>query len=187
VKFRETLTREKLSSELIYSVRHSFVEMRTTINRLDEKLSFIHLLNVTLEMFSMLTQIYILIIYGNYEFIKKFSGTLLFSSVSNGLKLIGNCLIHGMVHEEADKLLSCLDDISISKSTKSTFKEVTILLSMSRSLKFGFSIAGIMLFKKTALTSVRKLFDFSNFSYGLLKSHLFIYFFLTDFQFRTDI
>jgi hypothetical protein len=60
-------------------------------------------------------------------------------------------------------------------------------LSMSRSLKFGFSIAGIMLFKKTALTSVRKWFDFSNFSYGLLNSDLFIYIFVTDFQFRTHI
>jgi len=187
VKFRETLTREKLSSGLIYSVRHSFVEMRTTINGLDETFSFIHLLNVIFEMFSILTQIYILIIYGNYEFINKFSGTLLFSSVSNGLKLIGNCLIHGMVHEEADKLLSCLDDISISTSTRSTFKEVIIFMSMSRSLKFGFSIAGVMLFKKTALTSVRKLFHFSNFSYGLLNSDLIIYYFLTDFQFRIDI
>jgi hypothetical protein len=92
-----------------------------------------------------------------------------------------------MVHEEADKLLSCLDDISISTSTRSTFKEVIIFMSMSRSLKFGFSIAGVMLFKKTALTSVRKLFHFSNFSYGLLNSDLIIYYFLTDFQFRIDI
>jgi hypothetical protein len=108
------------------------------------------------EMFSILIEIYILIIYGDYEVIRKFAATLLFSSVMNGIKLIGDCLINGLVHDEADKLLSCLDDISISGSKASVLKEVVVFMSISRNSKFGFSIAGLMPFRKTALTSVRK-------------------------------
>jgi hypothetical protein len=110
------------------------------------------------EMFSVLTQIYILIIYGNLEVIQKLAGTLLFTCLANAIKLIGDCLINGLVHDKADELLSCLDDSRISKLTKSVLKEVKIFMSINRNLKFGFSIAGLMLFRKTALTSVRKLF-----------------------------
>jgi len=149
-----------LSSELIYSVRHSFVETRTEINELDGKLYLISLINVTYEIYTVLTHIYILINYRQYEAIRKFAATLLFCFVINWIKVIGNCLINGLVHDEADELLSCLDDISISKSTKSAFEEVVILMSISRNSKFGFSIAGLMLFRKTALISVRKLFLF---------------------------
>jgi hypothetical protein len=108
------------------------------------------------DMFAVLTQIYILIIYGKYEVIKRFAGTLLLSSVMNGIKLIGDCLINGLVHDEVDKLLSCLDVISISESKEFILKEVVIFMSISRNSKFGFSIAGLMLFRKNALTSVRK-------------------------------
>jgi hypothetical protein len=101
-----------------------------------------------------------LINYHQYEAIGKFAATLLFCFVVNWIKVIGNCLFNGLVHDEADELLSCLDDISISKLTKSAFEEVVIFMSISRNSKFGFSIAGLMLFRKTALTSVRKLFPF---------------------------
>ncbi len=110
------------------------------------------------EIFSVLTHIYILTNYGHYEVIRKFAATLLFCCVVNGIKLIGNCLINGLVPDEAEKLLSCLDDISISKSTTPAFKEMVIFMSINKNLKFGFSIAGIMLFRKKALTSVRKWF-----------------------------
>ncbi len=110
------------------------------------------------EMLTVLTQIYILIIYGNLEVIRKLAVTLLLTCLANSVKLIGDCLINGLVHDEADELLSSLDDIPISKLTESDLKEVKIFMSMSRNSKFGFSIAGLMLFRKTALTSVRKLF-----------------------------
>jgi hypothetical protein len=107
-------------------------------------------------MFSLLTQIYILIIYGNPEVIRKLAVTLLLSCLANAVKLIGDCLINDLVHNEADELLSCLDDIPISKLTESNLKEVKIFMSLNRNLKFGFSIAGLMLFRKAALSSVRK-------------------------------
>jgi hypothetical protein len=149
-----------LSSELIYSVRHSFIETRTAINKLDEKLYLITLINVTFEIYTVLTHIYILINYRQYEAIGKFAATLLFCFVVNWIKVIGHCLINGLVHDEADELLTCLDDISTSKLTKSAFEELLIFMSISRNSKFGFSIAGLMLFRKTALTKVRKLFPF---------------------------
>jgi hypothetical protein len=158
VKLRKILTQETPTSELIYFVRHSFIETRSTINRLDESLSLINLLNVMFEMLTVLTQIYILIIYGNLDVIRKLAVTLLLSCLANAVKLIGDCLINGLVHDEADVLLSCLDDIPISKLSESDLKEVKIFMSMNRNLKFGFSIAGLMLFRKTALTSLRKLF-----------------------------
>ncbi len=143
---------------MIYSIRNSFVETRTTINKLDEKLYLINLINVTFEIYSVMTHIYILINYRHYEVIRKFAATLLFCFVVNCIKAIGNCLINGLVPDEAEILLSCLDDILVSKSTTSAFKEMVIFMSINKNLKFGFSIAGIMLFRKTALISVRKLF-----------------------------
>ncbi len=143
---------------MIHSIRYSFVETRATINKLDEKLYVINLINVTFEIYSVLTHIYILINYRHYEVIRKFAATLLFCFTINCIKTIGNCLINGLVPDEAEKLLSSLDNILVSKSTTSAFKEMVVFLLINKNLKFGFSIAGIMLFRKTALTSVRKLF-----------------------------
>ncbi len=171
-----------ISPELIYSVRNSFVETRTAINKLDEKLHLISLINVTFEIYSVLTHIYILINYRQNEAIRKFSATLLFCFVINWIKVIGNCLFNGLVPDEAENLLSCLDNSFILNSTTCAFKEMITFMSINKNLKFGFSIAGIMLYRKSALTSVRKLFLIQSF----LSFNNYLYF-ITDTQFRFDL
>jgi len=142
------------------SVRKSFIETRNIVKILDSTLSPIILMNILFEIFSVMTQIYILITSGKYEIIQKISATFVFSIIINSIKLICDCVINGLVYEEAEKLFSCLDHISISKSPKEelTFKEVIFFKSISRDLKFGFTIAGFMPLRKTTLTSVRNLF-----------------------------
>ncbi len=90
------------------------------------------LLNIMFKLISVLTHIYIFTNYGHYEVIRKFAATLLFCDVVTGIKLICNCLINGLVLDEAEKLLSCLDDIS--KSTTSAFKEMVIFMSINKNL-----------------------------------------------------
>ena len=114
------------------------------------------LINISFKMFAVMTQIYIFIYSGNKEIIRDFVGTLLFICISNAFKLMANCLFNGLVHDESDKLLSSLDNISISKCPKDEdlFNETLLFMSISRNLKFGFSIAGFMSLRKTTLTSV---------------------------------
>ncbi len=138
---------------MIASVRHTFIETRLTINKLDNTLSIIMLMSIISGMYAVMIQIYILIIYCKHEAIQEMSGILLSSSISNTIKLIGNCLIHGLVREESDQLLSCLDNISAKDEP--VFKEALLFMSIGKDLKFGFTISGFMPLRKTTLTSVR--------------------------------
>ena len=107
-------------------------------------------------MFVVMTQIYIFICSGNKEIIRDYAGTVLISCISNALKLMADCLFNGLVHDESDKLLSSLDNISISKCPidEDLFNETLLFMFINRNLKFGFSISGFMSLRKTTLTSV---------------------------------
>jgi hypothetical protein len=102
--------------------------------------------------------------------------------VENSIKLIGDLLINGLVHDEADKLLFYLDDISISKSKESVLKEIEFFISFNRNLKYSLSIVWLMLFRKTTLTSVRNWFLVQYF----LSSDNYFYC-VTDFQFCINL
>jgi len=104
----------------------------------------------------LLVQIYILTISTQYKALHTFEELFLFSSITLSLKLVFNCLINGMAHDEADKLLSSLDNITVTKTgyDDSTFVEAMIFMLISKDLRNGFTIGGFLPLRRTTLLSV---------------------------------
>jgi hypothetical protein len=89
--------------------------------------------------------------------IKALSSTLIFSTVLLVSKLITSCLVHGLVYEESEKLFLTFDelDISVDQMDENLFREVLYFKSRMFESKIGFTIAGLVPFKKITLLSVR--------------------------------
>ena len=99
--------------------------------------------------------IYIICFANNEPQMSYVKGFLLYHMISFLIQLNANCLICGSVYDESDKLLAALDSIDINTdSDDKAFRETLLFLSMSRDLKFGFSIGGFMPLKRTTLLSV---------------------------------
>ncbi len=111
-------------------------------------------------MITLMVEVYIITVGSNYPSLSVFKNLFMFNSLALTFKLIFNCIINGKVYEEADRLLSVLDDITIGKENLDdvTFKEAMIFMSISRDLRNGFSIGGYLPLKKTTLLSVKNIF-----------------------------
>ena len=81
---------------------------------------------------------------------------LWYSTLYYVVQLNANCLISGLVHDEADHLLSALDDFQFTgkETDDMAYKESLLFMSMSRDLKIGPTIGGFMPLKRTTLLSV---------------------------------
>jgi hypothetical protein len=97
--------------------------------------------------------------------INAISSTLIFSTVLIVSKLITSCLIHDVVYEESEKLFLTFDelDISVDIMDENLFREALYFKSKMSESKIGFTIAGLVPFKKITLLSV------SFMSFSLLK------------------
>jgi len=89
--------------------------------------------------------------------INAISSTLIFSTVLIVSKLITSCLVHGLVYEESEKLFLTFDelDISVDKMDVNLFRQALYFKSQMSESKIGFTIAGLVPFKKITLLSVR--------------------------------
>ncbi len=89
--------------------------------------------------------------------INAISFTLIFSTVLLASKLITSCLVHGLVYEESEKLFLTFDelDISVNKMDENLFREALYFKSHMSESNIGFTIAGLVPFKKITLLSVR--------------------------------
>ena len=72
------------------------------------------------------------------------------------IKLNISCFVNGLVYDESEKLLSCMDSVDITRMNTNDpdFREIQLFMTISRSFKCGFTIGGIMPFRKTTLLSV---------------------------------
>jgi hypothetical protein len=102
-------------------------------------------------------QIYISAVGVKNRNVNAFSLTLIFSTVLIASKLITSCLVHGLVYEESEKLFLTFDelDISIDRMDENLFREALYFKSQMSESKIGFTIAGLVPFKKITLLSVR--------------------------------
>ncbi len=102
-------------------------------------------------------QIYMSVIGVKNRDINAYSLTLIFSTGLIASKLITSCLVHGLVYEESEKLFLTFDelDISVDRIDENLFREALYFKSHMSESNIGFTIAGLVPFKKITLLSVR--------------------------------
>jgi hypothetical protein len=88
--------------------------------------------------------------------LKFLSSALVFVTFLCVTKFLFDSIIHGMVYEEVDKIYLYFDelDISVESMNENIYREVLYFKAQTSDSKFGFTIAGLVPFKKVTLLSV---------------------------------
>jgi hypothetical protein len=91
-----------------------------------------------------------------YPIVKSLSSVLLFSSILCIFKMIIGYSIHGMVYELTEKIYLTFDslDVSVDCMDENIFRELLYFKTQTSDSKFGFTIAGLVPFRKITLLSV---------------------------------
>jgi hypothetical protein len=84
---------------------------------------------------------------------EKYLANVMLGTVTNVIKLMMSCLIHGMVYGQSERLFLILDELDVKAMNGNGYKEALYFKTYSDS-KLGFTIAGTIPFKKTTLLSV---------------------------------
>jgi hypothetical protein len=106
-------------------------------------------------MTGIMIQIYLISMMSKHQEFQEHNQDLILFMVSSTIKIISNCFINGLLHDESEKLLSSLDDIDMSKLVDDlTYRETILFMSINRNLKYGFTIAEFMPLKRTTLLTV---------------------------------
>ena len=146
----------KKKYNLITNIRKSFINCRNTVIKLDKSLSLPQFGDCIVTITSIMTSIYIACI-GRYDpFFGRYTSTLFISTLLLISKMTINCLIHGMVYEESQKLFSVFEELNVSMDSmdENVFREVLYFKSQMSELKFSFTIAGLVAYRKITLLSV---------------------------------
>jgi hypothetical protein len=141
-------------SNSIKNLRKSFISARDSIIGLDHSLYLIHLIDSILTISTIMLRIYLFAIGMSDPFIKSLSTFLIFITLLCVTKFLFGSIIHGMVYEEVDKIYLFFDKLDISVMDKNTYREVLHFKAQTSDSKFGFTIAGLVPFKKITLLSV---------------------------------
>jgi hypothetical protein len=140
----------------VKDIKQSYFRARNTIQKLDRSLYLIHFIDSILTIFAIMLWIYMTAIGMSNNVINSVSKAITFATIICAIKLITSCLIHGMTYEESEKLFFTLEEINVSDDSvdEKIFKEMLYFKSQTSDSKFGFTIAGVMPFKKFTLLSV---------------------------------
>jgi hypothetical protein len=141
----------------ISEMKNCFIEIRDTINELDECLSSYLLIDISVSMIAIMSNIYALALSEGNEFLRKHIKSFAFKSVSSALKMIISCFVNGLVHEESDKIFAVLDKVKAQDLNDIEFKELLLFRTLSRETKFGFTIGGFAPLRKSTLIPVIKI------------------------------
>jgi hypothetical protein len=110
------------------------------------------LANVGFAIYGFLVQIFISLDY-NIQIFKLYS--IIFITVfENLIKVIISCIIHGLLHDRSDKVMSALHNIELQTAHEDVYKEALYFSSIKQNISFGFTIAGLLPFRKTSLLPV---------------------------------
>jgi len=146
------------------------VKIRNIINRLDQTLSWVIITDITETMIGVMINIYYYSMFNNNEILKQCSSIIAFRSITSIMKLIIDCYINGLVHEESENILSILDEFDVQKLDETEFKEWITFKNISKDNKFGFTIGGFAALRKTTLIPVKMNFK------TIIKIYLFNFF-----------
>ena len=69
-------------------------------------------------------------------------------------KLISDCIICGLVHDQADQLLKTVHQVDFDIKNDRFYKELILFKTISSQVNFGFSFGGLFALERTALLSV---------------------------------
>ncbi len=150
---RENFSNKKIS---IKNLRKSFNETKNKISKLDQSLNLMQSIDMFITISGIMLQIYLFTVGSEIKILKDMSSTFIFSTIMISSRLIINCLIHGSVFEETEKLFSLLDEmnVSVDSMNENDFREALYFKTQANSPKLGFTIAGLVPFRKITLISV---------------------------------
>jgi len=132
-----------------------FIRIRDKINELDQSLSWILMIDITITMLSIMFNIYAVAISGKFKAINEHSKTLALKSITSTIKLIISCFINGLVHEESDRIYAVLDRLNGEDLDEKEYKEWIMFKNVSKETMFGFTIGGFAALRKTTLIPVK--------------------------------
>ncbi len=157
--FRMILKEKILSNyNRLAELRDSFVKIRDLIKRLDQTLSWVIIIDLTETMVGVMINIYVYSISGNNNAMKSHLTTIAFKSITSVLKLITDCYINGLVHEESDRIYSVLDGFKSRNLNDFEHKEWLMFKNVSNDHKYGFTVGGFAPLRKTTLIPVKNNF-----------------------------
>ncbi len=149
----DTLSRNS-RSELILNLRKSYIEARNSMTELDSSLHIFNFIDCVNSITGLMLDIYVITVGTQFQLFKEISADFMLQSVLNAVRLIINCLIHGLVYDENESLYFSFDELDISYKNLDENKEVLYFKSQTIHSKFGFTIAGTIPFKRSTLLSV---------------------------------
>jgi hypothetical protein len=152
-----TISKEKIfsNSNRLAELRDSFLKIRNLFEKLDQSLSWVLIIDLTETMVGVMINIYVYSISGNNEVMKKYLTYHAFKSITSVLKLIIDCYINGLVHEESDRIYSALDEYKARNLNDFGHKEWLMFKNVSKGQKFGFTVGGFVPLRKTTLIPVK--------------------------------
>jgi hypothetical protein len=155
------ISKEKigLNHNRFEGLRDSFVKIRDLIKRLDQTLSWVIIIDLTETMVGVMINIYVYSISGNNNIMKKYLTYHAFKSITYVLKLITNCYINGLVHEESDRIYTILDQFKNRDLNNVEYKEWLMFKNVSKDQNFGFTVGGFAPLRKTTLIPVKNNFQ----------------------------
>jgi hypothetical protein len=143
-------------SNSIKNLRKSLISARDSILKLDHSLYLIHLIDSIQSISTIMLHIYALAIGMTDPILKSLSSALIVITILCVIRWLLSSIIHVMVYEEVDKIYLFFDkmDISVDRMDENTYREVLYFKAQTSDSKFGFTIAGLVPFKKITLLSV---------------------------------
>ncbi len=154
MKTSNTMSTQKSKPKIIHNIRKSYLKARNTIRKLDQSLNWINFFDSVNTIMSIMFEIYACFGVNNKHIFKSFLNYHILHTLLNVMKLIINCLIHGMVYEESTRLSQCLDEINLSNKSldENSFKEALYFKTNTFESIFGFTVYGIPFNKNTLLS-----------------------------------
>ena len=150
-EMRKQLVNSKLNLYEVVSIRKQFLQMRNDLIQADSCTQFGFFADCASITFTLMLNIYIFIAgdKANSSFIPFLTYCLIITP-----KLIGDCLVCGLVHDQADQLLKSVHQIDFDIKNERFYKELMLFKTISSEVNFGFTFGGLVPLERTALLSV---------------------------------
>ncbi len=151
------ISKEKIVSNYnrLAELRDSFLENRNLIEELDQSLSWVLIIDLTETIVGVMINIYVYSLSGNNEVIKRHLTYHAFKSITSVIKLIIDCYINGLVHEESDRIYTVLDQFKNRDLNNVEYKKWLMFKNVSKDQNFGFTVGGFVPLRKKSLIPVK--------------------------------
>jgi hypothetical protein len=91
---------------------------------------------------------YVCSLSGNNNVMKKYLTYYALKSITSVLKLIIDCYINGLVHEESERIYSVLDNFNTRSLDEVQYKEWLMFKNILKDTRIGFTIGGFAALRK---------------------------------------